>query len=103
MDIDPQKIVTHPLFAGITGALIGLRFAPGLSWIERITNVGCGAACAGFVAPAAGELFKLTSAGMLSFMSFAIGMFGMSLAAAIFDGIREVKLGEIFTGWTSRR
>lgn len=103
MDIDPQKIITNPLFPGVVGALVGLRFAPGISWAERVTNVAAGAACAGFVAPAASEIFHLSSVSMMSFLAFVIGMFGMSIAAAVMQGLREIKVGEIISGWVSRK
>ena len=45
MDIEPQKIMAHPLAAGIIGSLVGLRLAPGLSWLERLTNVAAGSVC----------------------------------------------------------
>lgn len=102
-DLDPQKIISNPLAAGVAGALVGLRFAPGLSWLERITNVSTGAACASFVAPAAGELFRLSSASMMSGLAFAVGMFGMSLGAAIIQGLRDLKVGDIITSWISKR
>jgi hypothetical protein len=50
MDIDPQKIAAHPLAAGVLGSIVGLRLAPGLSWLERLTNVITGSLCAGFAA-----------------------------------------------------
>lgn len=102
MDIDPNKLIGTPLSAGLVGALAGLKFAPGITWGERTINVITGSACAGFVAPAAGEIFKLTTPSMLSCLSFFLGMFGMSLAAAIMAGLREVKLGEIIQSWLSR-
>lgn len=102
MDFEPQKIAAHPLAAGVLGALVGLRFAPGISWVERLANVATGTVFAGYVAPAAGEVFSLTSVPMLSGLSFAVGMFGMSLAAAVLQGVRDVKWGEVFTGWVSR-
>jgi len=103
MDLEPQKILANPLMAGIAGALVGLRFAPGMSWLERITNIGSGAACAGFIAPAAGELFNLSSIRMQAALAFALGMFGMSLAAAVMQGVRDLKLAEIISGWISRK
>jgi len=103
MDLDPQKIVTNPLFPGVIGAAVGLRFAPGVSWLERVTNVASGASCAGFVAPAAGEVFHLSSVSMMGFLAFIIGMFGMSIAAAVMQGLREIRAGEIITDWLSRR
>jgi len=39
---------------------------------------------------------------MQSALAFAIGMFGMSAAAAVMQGLRDIKLGEIMTGWISR-
>lgn len=103
MDIDPHKVIASPFAAGILGALAGLKFAPGISWLERVTNVVTGSACAGFAAPAAGEMFRLTSPSMLGFLAFAVGMFGMSIAAAVMQGLRDLKLAEIIAGWISRK
>lgn len=103
MDIEPQKIMAHPLAAGIIGSLVGLRLAPGLSWLERLTNVAAGSVCAGFAAPAAGELFKLTSPAMMSFLAFVLGLFGMSIASAVMQALRDAKLGEAITSWLTRK
>jgi len=103
MDLDPHKIITNPLVPGLLGAAIGLRFAPGISWGERLLNVASGALCAGFVAPAAGEVFRLTSVSMIGFLAFVVGMFGMSLAAAVMQGLRDLEVAKIITGWISRR
>lgn len=103
MDIDPHRVITHPLAAGVGGAVVGLRFAPGLRWYERITNVVAGAACAGWIAPAAGELFGLASVSAEAALSFAVGMFGMSVAAALIEALRTVAWAEIISGWIRRR
>lgn len=103
MDIDPQKIVSTPLFFGVAGALIATKFAPGISWLERITNASSGAACAGLLTPAVGEMFKLSSTSMLNGLAFVIGMFGMSIVAAIMQGLRDLKVADIITGWISRK
>ena len=103
MDIDPHRIVTHPLTAGVGGALVGLRFAPGLSWFERVANVAAGAACAGWLAPAAAEVFELRSVSAGAALSFAIGMFGMSVAAALIEAVRSTSWADIITSWTKRR
>lgn len=103
IDIDPQKVIMHPLTAGIGGALVGLRFAPGLSWPERAVNVIAGAACAGWIAPAAAELFELVSTASQAALAFAIGMFGMSIAAALIDAVRATQWSDIITSWTKRR
>lgn len=102
MDLDPQKLLATPLVAGLVGACLGLKSAPGVSWSERLINVLGGSACAGFVAPAAGEMFKLSTPSMLSCLSFFLGMFGMSLVSAIMAGLREVKVGQIIQSWFSR-
>ncbi len=102
MEIDTQKVIAHPLAAGVLGALVGLRFAPGVTWLERVSNVATGTVFAGYVAPAAGEIFRLSTVSMQSALAFAIGMFGMSAAAAVMQGLRDIKLGEIMTGWISR-
>lgn len=103
MDLDPQKIVTHPLTAGLGGALVGLRFAPGATILERSLNVLSGAACAGWLAPAAVTLFDLTSKSAEAAMAFLIGMFGLSIAAAAMEVVRTIKLSEIVSGWISRK
>ena len=103
MDIDPQKLATSPLAAGVLGSLVGLRLAPGLSWLERFANVITGSVCAGFAAPAAGELFKLSSPAMMSFLAFVLGLFGMSIASAVMQALRDAKLGEAITSWLTRK
>ena len=103
MDIDLHKLATSPEGAGLLGALVGLRFAPGLSWLERLGNTITGLGCASFIAPAAGEMFKANSPTMIGFLAFILGMFGMSVAAAIAQAIRDLKLAEIIAGWISRK
>lgn len=103
MDIDPHRIIAHPLTAGIGGAVVGLRFAPGLTLLERVFNVVSGAACAGWLAPAAVSLFDLTTTSAEAALSFVIGMFGMSVAAALMEAVRTVNLAEVVRGWISRR
>lgn len=103
MDFDFHKLTTSPEGAGLLGALVGLRFAPGLSWLERLGNTVTGLACASFIAPAAGELFKHNSPTMIGFLAFVLGMFGMSCAAALAQGIRDLKLADIISGWISRK
>ncbi len=102
MDIDPSKIAAQPLIAGLAGSLLALRFAPGTSWLERATNVASGSACAAYLAPAAAEVFRLSSQPMMSCLAFALGLFGMSIVSALMIGLREIKVGEIVSGWISK-
>lgn len=103
MDIDPYRIVTHPIAAGIGGAIAGLKFAPGPTWLDRVFNVAAGAASASWLAPAAAGLFDLPGLSSEAALSFVIGMLGMSVAAAIVETLRTVKWADIITGWISRK
>ena len=103
MDIDPSGLARNPFAAGALGSLVGLKFAPGANLLERITNVAAGAACAGYAAPAAAEWFHVTSPHLHSGLAFAVGLFGLSLAAALQQGIRDVKVGELISGWLGRK
>lgn len=102
-DFDPERWVQSHFAAGALGALVGLKFAPGATWAERAFNVGAGSLCAGFFAPALAEWLKVPSPGMHSALSFAVGMFGISLAAAIAQALKDTKLADIISGWLSRR
>lgn len=101
-DLDPNEYISQPFVAGIIGALVGLWIVPGKSWFERFGNLFAACAIAWFGAPAAIEFFAVQSSGMQGFMGFAIGLFGLSITSAIFAGIRETKLNEIWTGWIKR-
>lgn len=103
MDIDPARWLREPFVAGLLGAVVALKFAPGATAMERLFNIGCGALCAGFVSPAAAESLHLVSPAMQGAFAFAIGMFGLSLAAAIVVAIRDLKLAEIVAGWLKRK
>lgn len=102
MDLDLEKAVRNPFMAGAVGAAATLRFAPGATWWERATNVAAGSVCAGYCAPALAEWLNLTTAGMNSALAFGVGMFGLSLVAAITQGIRDTRVGEIIASWLSR-
>lgn len=95
------------LGAGIGGAVVGvvlnLRSAPGATLVERVFNVLSGAACAWWLAPAAVNVFGLSAGSAESSLSFLIGMFGMSIAAAVMEAVRTIKLADIISGWISRK
>lgn len=103
MDVDIDKVARNPFVAGALGGMVALKFAPGQTWIERAGNVGAGSVSAGFAGPGLVDWLQITGAGLQSGVSFGVGMFGLSLAAAVVEGIRQVRLGEIITGWISRR
>lgn len=101
-DIDIQRVVAHPITAGVVGAVLGLKWAPGTSMAERLINVCSGAAVAGYVGPALGEWLHL-GASAQSAVGFALGLLGLSMAGALVDGIKQLKLADIISGWISRR
>lgn len=102
MDIDPAAAVSaaakHPATAGLFGSLIALKFAPGAGWIERVTNVAAGTVCAAYLAPWLAEFMGVASAQGIAALSFGVGLFGLSLAAAIAQGIRD-KGFDLIAGW----
>jgi hypothetical protein len=103
MEFDINKILHSPLAAGVAGSVIGLRFAPGLTWLERVANVMAGSFTAAYATPGLASWFDIQKPEMLAAMAFALGLFGLSLAAAVMQGVRELRLAEIITGWISRR
>lgn len=102
-DFDPERMLRSHFAAGALGAIVALRLAPGASLLERVGNVAAGSACAGYFAPALVEWFEIASPGMSAAIAFGVGMFGLSVAAAVMEAIREMQLGEIITGWLRRR
>lgn len=103
LDFDPDRALRNPFAVGAIGSLVALRFAPGVSWVERAANVAAGSASAGYCAPALVEWFHIASPSLSSAAAFGVGMFGLSLAAAILQAIRELQLGDIIAGWLKRR
>lgn len=104
MELDPEKLLTSPFTVGGIGSLIAaVKFMPGAGWAERAFNVAAGAAAAGFVTPALVEWLNMKSQAYVSGAAFLFGLVGMSLAAAILQAIKDTPLGQIITGWISRR
>lgn len=104
MDFDQDHIARNPFVVGAVGALItALRFTPGSTWIEKVLNAASGSAFAGFLVPPIVEWLHMTSPAYVSGAAFMFGLVGMSLAAAILQGIKDTPIGQIVTGWLSRR
>ena len=103
MNFDTDHILGSPFTIGGLGSLVALKFAPGLAWWERATNVGSGMLVAGYGAPALTEWLQFKTAGMGNAAAFVIGLLGMSLIAAVLQGIRDLKLADIISGWLARR
>lgn len=104
MDIDPEKMIHSPFVTGALGAVVtAIKFTPGATWFERAINVACGSLVAGFVTPALIDWLSVESASYSSGAAFLFGLLGMSLAAAILDGIKTTQFGEIIKSWLQRR
>lgn len=104
MDFDTGSISSSPFTVGAVGALItAVKFTPGASWGERAFNILAGSAAAGFITPALVEWLNMKSPAYASGAAFLFGLVGMSLAAALLQGIKDTPLGQILTGWLSRR
>ena len=104
MDLpEPTKIAQHPIVASLLGAVVGLRFVPGQSLLSRSWNALGGFSIALYCGPIACEVMALKSVQSQAAMGFALGLFGLTLAAALVDGVRATQLGEIITSWLGRK
>lgn len=91
---DPESLLHSHILAGVAGSLVGLRWAPGATWLERAGNLLAGCGCAVYVTPGIAEWADIHSPRSLAALSFAVGMFGLSIAAAVVQALRDAKLGE---------
>lgn len=82
--------------AGVFGAVVSLKFLPDMhgAW-ERLCMVSSGALVAGYTAPIAVAFFDMKSQGGESSVTFLIGLFGMSIAAAVIKMIRDAALWDL--------
>lgn len=85
------------LLAGAIGSFISLRFFDGLSTWERWTTFMGGWAVASYGGPAVTALLSLSPRSDL-FMTLLLGMFGMSIAAAVIKVIRDTDWKAIVRG-----
>lgn len=102
IDLDPERLVRSPFAAGLAGALVALRYVPGASWGERLSNVAAGALTAYFGTPALMAWLHPSSTDIGNAIAFAVGLFGVSIAAACFDVLRRLPLADIAAGWLRR-
>lgn len=103
MEFDFEKAVRSPWAAGVLGSVVSLRWVPGITMVGRMFHVGSGTACAGFVAPALAEWLQVASVAVQSGLAFAVGLFGLSLAAAATEAIKAVGWADVIKGWVSRK
>lgn len=84
------QLLTPPVIAGVVGSIVSLRFASHLNWWERLTAVISGAMMAQYCAPVAAYLLRLHE--YQDAVGFFIGLFGLSLTAALYEAIKKADL-----------
>jgi hypothetical protein len=75
-----------PVIAGLFGGIVSLRFFDKLSFWGRVVTVLGGAGIAHFTTPLVSGYFEVAPHNEGG-VGFALGLFGMSIAAAAFDAI----------------
>ena len=90
------------LIAGLVGSIISLRFISEVTtWWSRTTLVICGTFITSYATPALSEWLTVSER-VETGMGFVIGLFGMSMVAAIMAALKEAKLGEAISSWFKR-
>lgn len=103
MEFDFEKAARSPWVAGVLGSVVSLRWVPGATVVGRMFHVGSGTVCAGFISPALTEWLHVAPIAVQSGLAFAVGLFGLSLAAAATEAIKAVGWAEVIKGWVSRK
>ena len=76
---------------GFLGAVVSLKFIENMTWVQRVPTVFGGMLCAAYVTPLVAEMaMHSPTARTESAIAFLIGMFGMSIAAAIVKAMPEL-------------
>lgn len=82
--------------AGLVGGFLSLRFFDGLNVYGKVSTVLGGWACANYGTPFVIQFYKLVeSDGYHAGIAFAIGLFGMSMVAAVFQVIKRADWVEL--------
>lgn len=85
------------LVAGVLGAAVSLKFAsPNLANWEKVTTVLSGALLAHFLSPLVAAYLELGT--YVETVGFLIGLFGLSLCAAILEIIKKTDITSIIKG-----
>lgn len=90
------------LIAGFAGAVISLRFIQEANtWPARIFMALAGTMAAAYLTPGLAEYLG-ASERVESALAFGFGLFGMTIAGAVVQALREHKLGEALATWFKR-
>lgn len=103
-DFDLPAIAKHPATASVAGALLlSLRMVPGSSLLERLSTFVSGALIAVYLAPAACKFMKIGDGDIVGLVSFAAGLFGLSLAHQTMEALKRAPIGEFIASWLQRK
>lgn len=86
-DIEPEVMKSIP---GVLGALFALPWMTGSVW-QRLAALGGGVASSRY----AGDWLANTMSIDIALAGFLVGLFGMSIAAKVFEGIGSVAPREL--------
>ena len=91
------------LIAGFLGAVLSLKFVTEESgtWHARVLMAIAGTLCAAYATPALADLLQ-ASEKVENGLAFALGLFGMTFAAAVLRALREMKIAEAIATWFKR-
>lgn len=103
MDLDIEKVARSPIAPAFIGALVSLTWAPGVTLAGRAFNVFSATAVAYYCAPLAIDMLGIKAEGGSAAVAALIGMFGLSLAAAVVAAIKQTNFGQILQGWLERK
>jgi hypothetical protein len=92
VNINPEVVAKSPFLAGLIGAIIGLRWVPGLTWGSKALNLASGCALAGFFAPGISDWYGLETDSVRSALACAIGVFGLNVIAAVQEAIKTADI-----------
>lgn len=101
-DFNPDVLAKSPILASALGSLVGMRFAPGASWVARVTNGVGGFASAIYGTQLLTWFLKLESVGAIAGLSFLVGILSMVVIDALVQGLRETRLGGFLNGVLDR-
>lgn len=82
-----NTLVSSTFLAGIAGSVLSLRFASNLNAWGRATSVAGGAVIAQYGTPLAAHVLRLDD--FQQAIGFFLGLFGLSLVAAIYETVRK--------------
>lgn len=92
-----------PEGAGAIGSVISLRWAPGDSWLVKLTSIGGGFAFAVFVVPLVIEIMEVKSAKAPLALAFIGGLVGMNLLAKGWVFAQSIDFREVLNVILRRR